>query len=59
MISIFLKEIREGKKNLIERFLKHLMEAKVSIHVSSEPYERTEERKGAQEQIENKEVENS
>ena len=54
MISTFLKENREGKKNSIERFLKHLMEEKVRIKVLSEPYKRTEERKGAQEQIENR-----
>jgi len=46
IISIFLKDSKEGKKQLIEWFLNDVMEEEARVQLSSMPYERTEERKG-------------
>ena len=46
IISIFLKDRKEGKKQLIEWFLNDVMEEEARVQLSSMPYERTEERKG-------------
>ena len=46
IISIFLKDSKEGKKELVEWFLNNVMEEEARIQLSSIPYERTEERKG-------------
>ena len=46
VISIFLKDSKEGKKQLIEWFLNSVMEEEARVQLSSMPYERTEERKG-------------
>ncbi len=46
VISIFLKDSREGKKQLVEWFLNSVMEEEARVQVSSTPYERTGERKG-------------
>ena len=46
IISIFLKDSKEGKKELVEWFLNNVMEEEARIQLSSMPYERTEERKG-------------
>ena len=46
IISIFLKDSKEGKKQLIEWFLNDVMEEEARVQLSSMPYERTGERKG-------------
>ena len=46
VISIFLKDSKEGKKQLIEWFLNSVMEEEARVQLSSMPYERTEEREG-------------
>jgi putative transposase len=46
IISIFLKDSKDGKKRLVEWFLNNVMEEEARIQVSSLPYERTEDRKG-------------
>ena len=46
IISIFLKDSKEGKKQLIEWFLNDVMEEEARVQLPSMPYERTEERKG-------------
>ena len=46
IISIFLKDRKEGKRQLIEWFLNDVMDEEARVQLSSMPYERTEERKG-------------
>ena len=46
IISIFLKDSKEGKKELVEWFLNNVMEEEARIQLSSLPYERSEKRKG-------------
>ena len=46
IISIFLKDSKEGKRQLIEWFLNDVMDEEARVQLSSMPYERTEERKG-------------
>ncbi len=46
VISSFLKDSREGKKQLVEWSLNSVMEEETRIQVSSLPYERTDGRKG-------------
>jgi putative transposase len=46
IISIFLKDSKDGRKDLVECFLNNVMEEEARIQLSSMPYERTEERKG-------------
>ncbi|SIM61696.1 IS256 family transposase [Cuniculiplasma divulgatum] len=45
VISTFLNDRKEGKKQLVEWFLNKVMEEEARIQVSAEPYERSEERK--------------
>ncbi len=49
VIGTLLNDRKEGKKQLIEWFLKRVMEEKAGVQLSSLPYERTDERKGTQE----------
>ena len=46
VISIFLKDRKEGKRQLIEWFLNDVMDEEARVQLASMPYERTEERKG-------------
>ncbi len=46
VISIFLKDQKEGKRQLIEWFLNDVMDEEPRVQLASMPYERTEERKG-------------
>lgn len=46
IINIFLKDSKEGKRQLIEWFLNDFMDEEARAQLSSMPYERTEERKG-------------
>jgi len=46
IISSFLKDSKDGKKDLMEWFLNSVMEEEARMQVSSLPYERTENRKG-------------
>lgn len=46
LISSFLKDRKEGKKQLLEWFLNDVMEEEARVQISSLPYERTDERKG-------------
>lgn len=45
VISTFLKDRKEGKKQPVEWFLNKVMEEEARIQVSAEPYERSEGRK--------------
>jgi len=45
IISIFLKDSKDGKKRLIEWFLNSVMEDEARVQTQSEPYERTEFRR--------------
>ncbi len=46
VISIFLKDRKEGKRQIIEWFLNDVMDEEARVQLASMPYERTEERKG-------------
>ena len=46
IISIFPKDRKEGKRQLIEWFLNDVMDEEARVQLASMPYERTEERKG-------------
>ena len=45
IISIFLKDSKEGKKELVEWFLNNVMEEEARIQVSAHPYERSDSRR--------------
>jgi len=45
VISTFLNDRKEGKKQLVEWFLNNVMEEEARIQVSAKPYERSDERK--------------
>ncbi len=45
IINSFLKDSKEGKKQLIEWFLNHVMKEEAKIQVLAEPYERSDRRK--------------
>ena len=45
IISIFLKDSEEGKKELVEWFLNNVMEEEARIQVSAHPYERSDSRR--------------
>jgi len=42
IISIFLKDSKEGKKHLVDWFLNNVMEEEARIQLSSLPYERAQ-----------------
>jgi putative transposase len=46
IISSFLQDSKDGKKRLLEWFLNSVMEEEARVQTQSEPYERTEDRKG-------------
>ena len=48
VISIFLKDRKEGKKQLIERLVNNVMEEETRVHVSSMPYEGPKKEKGTE-----------
>jgi hypothetical protein len=45
IISIFLKDSKVGKKDLVEWFLNNVIEEEARIQLYSHPYERTVEEK--------------
>jgi transposase-like protein len=45
VISSFLKDRKEGKKDLVEWFLNNVMEEEARMQISADPYERSEDRK--------------
>jgi hypothetical protein len=45
IISIFLKDSKDGKKRLVEWFLTSVMKEEARIQISTDPYERTDEQK--------------
>jgi hypothetical protein len=44
VISSFLKDRKEGKKQLLEWFLNNVMEEEARMQISADPYERSEDR---------------
>jgi hypothetical protein len=44
VISSFLKDRKEGKKDLVEWFLNSVMKEEARMQISADPYERSEDR---------------